>query len=295
MEYIGSNMNIIDWRIDYRCNAECSYCFASKHLPLMTQTEESIILNKISHSNVNVVNITGGEPMLDTLRCIRIIRSLHENGKSVYLSTNGYAFDSWKQDINRLALLGLPLDGYDIKSNMIDGRDQNSFIRVLEILDSPEAFRTNIKIGTVVTRNSIDRMRLIKISEFLDKYPVQVWRIYEMIPEDRGAVNQKALALNKLERCMLLEIVRELCEIEHPYRIELVTREMLSSAYFIIQPNGVVMTPIDYGEVVNEIELGSLITHSINELKEKWLKKIKVKNPSHYMKERYCDVKGVYE
>ena len=261
----------------------------------MSKKEEEIVLDRICQSNVQVVNITGGEPMLDTSRCIEIIRKLCGSGKDVYLSTNGYAFDYWKREIGNLALLGLPLDGYDEKSNTVNGRDQHSFSRVMEILNSQEVSGTNVKIGTVITRNSIDRVRLIKISELLDKLPVQLWRIYEVIPENSGEINKKALLLSETERYVLQDAVQEICKAEHHYRIELVTRNMRSSAYFIIQPNGMVMTPIDNGEVVEEIEIGSLIDHSLYMLEAKWLKVIEAQNVSDYAKERYYDVKGVYK
>ena len=286
-------MNIIDWRIEYRCSDECTYCFASEHIPILSLDEERIVLEKICHSNVQVVNITGGEPMLDSSRCVRIIRTLYENGKDVYLSTNGYAFESWRKEVDKLALLGLPLDGYDGKSNTVNGRNKDAFSRVLEILNSNEIKGTNLKIGTVVTHNCVDDTRLKRISEFLDNYPIKLWRIYEMIPEGRGEKNRRILMLNEKERCGLHNIVRKISEMQHPYRIELVTREMRSSAYFIIQPNGVVMTPIDYGDSVSEIELGSLIELSINELEKRWQKIINTQEASQYNKNRYFDVKGV--
>ena len=265
-------MRIIDWRVCSHCLEACEYCFAYTGRKRVNQEQESIILKKIIASGIESVNITGGEPMLEEKRCLKIIDELWKAGKNVYLSTNGYHVEEnlqWLQ--GKISLLGLPLDGWDESANMVCGRSRLAFSTVMGILRHPLAKEINIKIGTVVTKKNLAGNYLDRLSRLLDYYPVNIWRIYEVLPENRGEKNKDELVPDEVGRQELYRQVQQIRQRNHLYHTELVTRDMRNSNYMIIQPDGSAMVPMDTGERVNEYELGSLLNLSLQEITQRWM------------------------
>ena len=105
-----------------------------------------------------------------------------------------------------------------------------------------------------LTENNLETL-----SQLLDKLPVDIWRIYEVLPENRGEKNKDMLILDKADRQELYRHIQQISGRNHSYRVELVTREMRNSNYLIIQPDGGVMVPLDTGKQVYEFQLGNLI------------------------------------
>lgn len=284
-------INIIDWRINSDCMDACEYCYGCKPVPIVNQKNEKIILSKILKSNIKVVNITGGEPMLHSERCLYIINTLYNAGKKIYLSSNGYNIACNMDSIRKsVSLLGVPIDGYNEKTNMINGRSKGSFARIIKILKLSADAGVNIKVGTVVTKKNLDWDILNKIALLLDRYPITVWRIYEVLPENRGEQNRDTLVLDDKKRELLSIIVNQIQQKEHKYQIELVLRQMRSASYFIIQPDGTVMIPLDCVNRVEERVIGNLVDHSFKELEYKWRELINESNNNSYMAQRLKDV-----
>ena len=166
------------------------------------------IIDEIVHSCCKSVCITGGEPLLESDTC-DIIQELHERGVSIYLSTNGTKYMEQKGKLEKfIAKLSLPLDGYDEKSNGINGRHifsqgskDESFLAVKEILEyyehTPHDFA--IKIGTVLTKKNADIETFKKMYNFLKNYSIDMWKIYEIIPEGRGIEHSEDLVLTNDE------------------------------------------------------------------------------------------------
>lgn len=264
-------MKIIDWRVCSQCMEACEYCFADTGYRRVNSEEENTILKKIIASEIECVNITGGEPMLETDRCLKLIDNLWKAGKKVYLSSNGHHIEEHFMYLKeRVSLLGLPLDGYDEVTNMICGRSKSSFSTVIDILKNPIAQKVKIKIGTVITKKNLTENNLETLSQLLDKLPVDIWRIYEVLPENRGEKNRNMLILDKADRQELYRYIQQISGHNHSYRVELVTREMRNSNYLIIQPDGGVMVPLDAGKQVYEFQLGNLIELPLQEIINRW-------------------------
>mgnify|MGYP003296729998 CR=1 FL=1 len=281
-------MNIIDWRINYECNNNCYYCFGYKKINHCTKTDKRII-QALTSSVISNITISGGEPLIEPNRLIGIINPLFEKGKKLYLSTNGLNFLDYYEEIkDKIAILGLPLDGYDESSNMINGRNKESFKQIIDILNHDKQ-TYKIKIGTVITNKNNNYDSLYKISRVLDRYDVSIWRIYEMIPENRGKINE-SLLLTPIDRSELRLTVKKIQEESHNYKIELVLREDRSKNYLIIQPDGSAIVPIDIGDIIEEIIIGDIKNCTIEELILKW-KSIVNDTKSNYYRERILDFK----
>lgn len=278
--------NIIDWRITAKCNCGCDYCYASADVPEMSQDTIDKTIEAIIKSGCKAVCISGGEPLLSN-NAIPIIRQLHSCGISIYLSTNGIEYMKYKEELEKyISKLSLPLDGYDEESSKINGREASherasigsSFQAVKNILDYYEGHPHNfaIKVGTVLTSKNLSIDYLKKIHELLKNYSIDLWKIYEFIPEERGKINQNALAISTDKLSAFSEDFRQFQESVSSiakFNCVLATRSMRNAAYFIIQPNGTVIVPIDNGETgVTEVVLGDLAKQDIADILVEWYK-----------------------
>lgn len=284
-------MKVIDWRICSDCTEYCEYCFASEMIPTISLAQERVILDKIAYSDIEAVNISGGEPMVDAERCFRIMNALHRSGKKVYLSTNGYQVAKYLSQIkDTVSLLGLPLDGPDEVSNMVYGRTRESFERVLSVLENPAVEDIKIKIGTVVTKKTLSGQTLEGLAELMDRYPVQIWRVYEMLPENRAIQNRADLELAPEDLEKIYQTIKKITKEKHCWHLEFVTRKMRNANYMIIRPDGSVMIPIDVGNRIDEVPLGSLLDLSLPELTQKWKTLASERIDIVYSKQRLSDL-----
>lgn len=279
---------IIDWRITSTCNNCCEYCYASTSLLEMNDAERKIVLDNIILSGCKTVCISGGEPLMSA-NALAIIKYLHNCGISIFLSTNGSQYMKYREELEKyISKLSLPLDGYDIESNGINGRylkgvndsKEESFSSVKNILDYYQTHTHNfaIKIGTVLTKKNVNIGHFEKMFDFLKQYSIDLWKVYEFIPEGRGLINYNNLSLTKDE----MDQFKQEFDLFHKKVVEhgkfdctLLSRDMRDSAYFIVQPDGTVMIPIDDKENgVREEVIGDLKIQSINEVLRLWNNKI---------------------
>ena len=287
-------LSIIDWRITYLCNNFCDYCYGSKKLPIMSREQEDVVVQKILDSDSRIVNITGGEPMLDSDRTRAIIKKLHDGGKKVYLSTNAFnGIENLDFILDNVSLLGLPLDGYDFKTQSVCGRSPKSFDEVFAMLRAIEnsGRYANVKIGTVITRLNYDVKTLFEIYKLISKFScVKIWRLYEFIPVNRGETHGE-LVISDSERSEVEKTVSQLMEKSERIKIEFVTRINRGSTYFIIQPDGSVMVPVEQGEKSVEEVIGDLANEDFNTILSRWHKTYTFNE--EYISTRISDALGV--
>lgn len=286
-------IKVFDWRTTYSCDNKCLYCFGFKPNKRMSIEDEEVVINKIISFPCEVVNITGGEPLLDVNRCFNIIKRLTSADKKVYLSTNGTNLSQNIEFIKKhVTLLGLPLDGYDGASTKLNGRLPSSFDNITNALKElkDSLIRPRIKIGTVITKQNCNRDFLLKMYDLISSYSVDIWRIYEMLPVNRGRIYKDILELDEADISELTKITMELQAKNPNFKIELVTRKMRNSAYFMIEPDGNVILPIDDGITSTEITVGNLVTDDILSVYQKWEALIN-KEATNYESIRLGDVK----
>lgn len=270
---------IIDWRITSKCSDKCGFCYASKTIAEMSDDQTENIINAIISTDCQAVCVTGGEPLIDK-KAIHIIKKLYDCGIAVYLSTNGINYlDNISEIEPYISKLSLPLDGFDNDSNTINGRELKSFSRVKSILDvyNKKNHTFPIKVGTVLTRKNMDIAHFLKMYELLKMYSIDMWKIYQFIPEARGEQNKEEYGYTDNEYQNFIEEFNKvlLDDVDNrQFDITFSSRKGRNSAYFIIQPDGTVIIPIDKGEICEEHLIGDLKTESINSLFDKWQKRI---------------------
>ena len=70
------------------CNLRCSYCDTTYAYEEGENLSVSLIMEKVEQFNCNLVEITGGEPLLQSA-CAELAKSLVMKGKTVLVETNG--------------------------------------------------------------------------------------------------------------------------------------------------------------------------------------------------------------
>lgn len=268
-------LDVIDWRITSRCDNLCGMCYAcndnnlTKEIPI---DKIESVMDKISNLNCKSICVSGGEPTIVN-HFEKVIQGLYNRGFSIFLSTNGYKYFEHRNEIEQcIDKLSLPLDGYDEYSNRKNGRNEDSFKNVKKVLDYYQKHKHSfpIKISTVLTRNTNDINHLKALLSFLKGYDISIWKIYEFIPENRGVANISCLetsGINKVKNW--INTVKKDCN----FKIELVRREKRNAAYFIIQPNGDVIIPIEdkNKKIVFDKKVGNIIDEeNINSIIHKW-------------------------
>lgn len=305
--------DIIDWRITASCNQSCAYCYATDYkngAMSCNVADDEKIIKKITEIGCDTVCISGGEPLIDDNgnRAYQIIKKLKDNGLNIFLSTNGTNYMELEKRYNigsLLSKLSMPLDGYDKESSKINGRGEDSFECVKDILDKFQISYNNgeriptIKVSTVITKKNIQNYDYwAKLCKFICDYKgvIKLWKIYDFIPENRGKNNKEDLAYSIDEFKKFEKIVEDMRDEQRDIPIEIVSRNSRSLIYFIICPNGNVIIPEDNGDETIEQVLGNILNDNINQIICSWSTKIKQCRSKIYSKGRNINIKrSVYE
>lgn len=265
-------INIVDWRFTSKCDNYCLYCYAHTNCIELKYEDKIFVLDKLIREGCERVCLTGGEPLFNSQECVDFIKYAYSKGVKIHLSTNGLHYlENLNEIHNKIVRLSLPLDGYDPKSNSCNGRKSTAFDTVINILKSVVDVENNpyIKINSTITGINCSIENLLKIYQVIKEYPINHWEIYEFIPENRGEENICKLKLNSR---YFEELEREFRDIINTsdFKIEFSSRKSRDSRYFIIQPDGSVITPVDNSNTVQEVIVGNLLKEEYSVIEKRW-------------------------
>lgn len=277
IDKIKENPTTVDWRITDKCDHNCSCCFGPKNIAPLSLEDAKKVIDRLREHGVQTVCVSGGEPLayppIDD-----IITYLHENGFKIFLSTNGNHFwEERHQNVieSYVSKLSLSIDGYDSNIQSNCGRGDDNFEKVKKILNyyKDHDHKFQIKIGTLLSRNNmhIDNL-LMKIYLLLQNYPIDIWKIYELVPEGRIKDEKVPCESNEpLFSHLIKEFESE--KIKFPsmnFPIIYSRRRNRNRAYFIIQPNGMVIIPEEKENFFEETNLGNILTKSLDKIIDEW-------------------------
>ncbi|MDX2498339.1 MAG: radical SAM protein [Desulfobacterales bacterium] len=106
------------------CNLRCTYCDTSYAYEEGVEMEIAEIIRRVAAYNCRLVEITGGEPLLQTETPLLIFRLL-ENGYEVMMETNG-SFDITKVDARCVKIV-------DIKCPSSDASEKNDLTNLKKL------------------------------------------------------------------------------------------------------------------------------------------------------------------
>lgn len=260
---------IITFRITSRCNNDCKYCCGpQKNLEEMSFLKLQELFHLFSKNGVKAIVLTGGEPLIrDDFE--NIIKELKKYNFKIFLDTNGDLFFTY-QDliIKNIDVLGLPIDFPNHSY-----RNQDNLSNILKILnffkDNPQ--RPTIRIGTVVTQDNIDKLK--QIGDLIKDYPVDIWKIYEFIPQNNAVKNKSIFEVSLEQFNEAAQKVKD--KFSKYFKIAISKRKDRTNAYFFVSSNGNVFMPVDDFNICKEVVIGNVFDDGIV---EKWGKYISEDN-----------------
>lgn len=258
---------VITFRITSKCNYNCKYCLSPKKIEELELDSLSKIFELLFKNGAKAIVLTGGEP---TIRkdFIEIIKEIKKNNLKIFLDTNGSFFFKYKKVIDEnVEVLGLPMDfsnwSYRDKGQM------ETILKILEYYKNKEE-KPIIRIGTVVTKENYKELN--KIAELLRNYSIDIWKIYEFLPQNINAINNKASLQISPED--FEQVTREIKEkFSDFFKITISKRKNRNKAYFFINPDGTVFMPLDNPDICKEEIIGNIFDEEIVEKWEKFISK----------------------
>lgn len=272
--------SIIDWRVTSTCDMNCPFCYGPKNIKSMEENEAIKVIDILHKMGIETICISGGEPLLYP-NIVEIMKIINEKGMDIFLSTGGNYYLEYRDKIEKyITKLSLPLDGCTAEIHSLNGRTEKNYHNVLSIL---KYYKTNsrdfqIKIATLLTsRNIAIENNLVNLYNLLMKYPIDLWKIYELLPEGRAIQNYNTLGYHTDLYTLITDTLNKKIEIAPTFQIVLSRRKERDLGYFIIQPNGDVVIPEDEG-VVNEKILGNILVDPIESIISNWQNLVNYRN-----------------
>jgi|GEM_PF-1113500 len=250
---------VISFMVTSRCTAQCDYCFGPKGVEELPFGRLKEIFALLAAKGAKAVLLTGGEPLMrEDFR--DIVEELANNNLKVFVDTNGDLFSRYQQVITKkVEMLGLPIDFPDASY-----RGPGNLQRVLAILEYIRGLehRPKIRAGTVVTRDNYQK--LSEIGALVRKYPVDLWKLYEFLPQNTALKSKERLEISreKFEQ-VTLEAKKAFPELN----ILISRMDARNRAYFFIYPDGSVLIPIHSRDICREKKIGTIFDKDIV---EKW-------------------------
>jgi 7-carboxy-7-deazaguanine synthase len=128
------------------CNLRCSYCdtkYAFDNGKLFTISN---IIEKIRHSNVDKVLITGGEPLLQN-NVYKLIDKLLDIGKKVFLETNGsLPIDKIRTEVTKIVDFKTPSSLPLLKNNFNNVKFLNKKDEIKFVVSDKNDFQWSLDI-----------------------------------------------------------------------------------------------------------------------------------------------------
>lgn len=166
------------FNITSQCNMTCPYCFrVGNTYGNVTLEKAKQYINIIKKYGCEMINITGGEPLLNS-QWRNIIEYCSDIGMYIILSTNGLNLDINDSILEKINVLSLPLDGGNELVNS-KTRNQGHFDQILKLLEdyNNKNYNFKIKINTVVSEYNLDNLNDILN---IVNYKHLVWKLFEL-------------------------------------------------------------------------------------------------------------------
>jgi MoaA/NifB/PqqE/SkfB family radical SAM enzyme len=170
----------IHWRINSVCNRVCPFCYGPEKLHEDRLEASLPILERMIAFGIDTFILTGGEPLMSK-KVDPVIRFLHANGAKVVLYTNCDFWDEHDEVLREcLDTVCVPIEGSSEKIHDF-ARGKNNMRAVLSVLDryANGGGPFKVKVGTVLGRHNLHELPAILY--LLDKYKINVWKLYDYI------------------------------------------------------------------------------------------------------------------
>lgn len=249
---------IVTFRITSRCKNNCKYCYGPpKNLEELNFQNLKKLFNFFHKNGVKAIVLTGGEPLVRE-DFEDILKYLKKHNFKIFLDTNGDSFFKYQNLIlNYVDVIGLPIDF--LNKSYRNSDNFNNVIKILSLFKKISK-RPIIRIGTVATRENIKDIE--KIGELIRNYPVDIWKIYEFIPQNFNAIKNKPdLEISSEQFNSVTKKIKK--DFSEFFKVVISKRKDRTNAYFFVGSDGTVFMPVDDGDICREIKIGNVFEKDI--------------------------------
>jgi len=209
-----------------RCHLACVHCHAEEEFrgtspagDVATSTLLDVIYQLAQVARR--IQLTGGEifvrrdPATGKNDVPLLVRAVSVLGREPILQTTGIGLTPESAGFyarHGVRWAALSLDGPTPASNALIRGRESAFPSTLKAIGACRRAGIFVKVGTVVTRISLDTARFFELGDLLEQQGVAVWKLMHFFPREMGrasARNAAALSIEPAEFADLLEAIRD--------------------------------------------------------------------------------------
>jgi len=148
----------IVWEITNNCNYKCPHCRAYKKFVKDDESIEYLIINELIESKVLLVNLSGGEPLLNP-RIFKIAKRLFMENIYVVLSTNGYYYSKFRKEIidAGIKFIQVSLDGKEELHDKFRGI-KGAYDKAVEALLMAKEDGLRTQMNVTITSDNVNNL-----------------------------------------------------------------------------------------------------------------------------------------
>lgn len=183
-----------------KCNARCKFCSLGeisdefdylKYGDTLSRITDSLMLSKIS--------LTGGEPLLDLKRTMKIAEISRRYSSKICLNTNGVSKDNLKAIYPFVDQIDISRHHYDENVHM---QILKTKVENIETLCGEVDYDSKITINCVMQKGMIDSYeKAIEFIECMASYGVKCIKFISLLPLTNEAIKNYVDPMPIIERC----------------------------------------------------------------------------------------------
>ncbi len=186
--------DFVDIEITHKCMLKCRHCYLSANMeekPLMEWSRLKEILYEFKNLGVDIVQITGGEPLLHPQICSIINLLLQVDMQFIIVTSGFYYTPKILKCLEKISLkqggrLQVSVDGLQNTHNYIRG-NENAFKKTIEFIEYLTSKNVLVDTVTTINSNTYNEQEIFNLCGLMKKKGVRRFRISSTLEMGRAA------------------------------------------------------------------------------------------------------------
>jgi Molybdenum cofactor biosynthesis enzyme len=182
-----------------KCNAKCCFCYTKNKCNNFNYEKFNKVLKELSNRNIlKRIAITGGEPLLDELKTMKIIEEAKRYCEIISLNTNAYSIDKIDLVYDKVSFIDISKHHYDNNiNNKIMGLQTPTIDEICNRISTKK-----IKVNCVLQNSGINSFEELKnMLNILSDKNISEVKFISILPLNQMAVNEFVNPENIMKQC----------------------------------------------------------------------------------------------
>ena len=182
-----------------KCNAKCCFCDTKNKCNNFNYEKFNKVLKELSNRNIlKRIAITGGEPLLDELKTMKIIEEAKRYCEIISLNTNAYSIDKIDLVYDKVSFIDISKHHYDNNiNNRIMGLQTPTINEICNRISNKK-----IKVNCVLQNSGINSFEELKnMLNILSDKNISEVKFISILPLNQMAVNEFVNPENIMKQC----------------------------------------------------------------------------------------------